>query len=84
MGVLSLFISTATIDTGRMDNDLHVHCATLFFICTILSQFYNTFVCWMVHLNSKAKMSKINLYLKTILSLSMAYQIWLGSSKEIF
>lgn len=76
MGTLYLFGSTATIDTGRMNMKLHVHCAGMFFILTIASCIYNTVICWAVYQGTK-KISKVSISLKLILSVLLIYQLYL-------
>ncbi len=76
MGTFYLFGSTATIDTGKMNMKLHVHCAGMFFILTIASCMYNTVICWAVYQGTK-KISKISIALKLILSGLLAFQLYL-------
>ncbi len=66
--------STANLNTGRHNEDWHTHCASSFFIFTLIAQFYNTFISWVVYLNTKA-ISKNVLYAKTVLAAFVVIQI---------
>ena len=55
--------NTASIDTGNMNKNLHVFCASKFFIVTFIAQIYNTVIC--SYLSDKTKsITKTNLYVK--------------------
>lgn len=74
----SLFLmgSTATIDTGIHNTNLHVLCASSFFIFSILSCWYYTFVSYVLFYKAQAG-TKENLFFKLSLSLAFAYQAYL-------
>jgi hypothetical protein len=75
-GTLALFLSTATIDTGIMNNDLHIQCAGLFFIFTVITCFLNTIVSWFIYSKTK-KISTFSMATKVILCILLTYQVYL-------
>ena len=80
VAVFFLFGLSATIDTGIMNNYIHTVCARVFFILMILSQFYNTWVCWLVYRHAKkGEVSGCSLLLKMVLCGLYAAQVWLGT-----
>lgn len=82
MGTLYLFGSTATIDTGIMNNKLHIHCAGMFFILTIASCLYNTLLCVLVYRATK-KISQISISLKVIIAVLLIFQLYLQLFKAV-
>jgi hypothetical protein len=75
IGILFLFVSTATIDTGRMDDNLHVHSAGLFFIFTVVACLLNTLVCWLINSASDTKkISSLSMDLKIVLCVLLLIQ----------
>jgi|JI10StandDraft_1071094.scaffolds.fasta_scaffold1060818_1 hypothetical protein len=76
MATFYLFGSTATIDTGIMDMKLHIHCAGVFFILSILSILYNTIVCYFVYKNTK-KITLLSISLKITLTGLLLFQLYL-------
>jgi hypothetical protein len=70
--------STATLDTGKHNEDWHVFCASNFFAFTILAMFYYTVMSAILYFNVKAG-GKISIGLKIILSLLILFQIYLES-----
>lgn len=80
MGILYLFGSTATIDTGIMNMDLHVMCAGHFFILTIISCLYNTVVFVGVYRATKL-ITKASVVIKVTLSVLLIYQVYLSATK---
>jgi len=74
MGAMLLMGSTANLDTGKRDDDWHVHCASSFFVFTFFGIHYNTILGWIVHLNIKS-INLMNLYGKTIISILMIIQL---------
>jgi len=70
--------NTATIDTGKMNDKWHTNCASRFFIFTLIAQLYNTGLCWVIYLQTKA-LSIRNLYLKTGLVILLIMQLLLSS-----
>ena len=77
LGILFLFVNTATIDTGRMNTHLHVLCAGSFFLFTTLACIYNTFIYWVLYLKIK-KVNFWSLIIKTILIIAMIIQVYLN------
>ena len=77
LGILALFVSTATIDTGRRNVHLHVLCAGSFFLFTTLACIYNTFIYWVLYLKIK-KVNFWSLIIKTILIIAMIIQVYLN------
>ena len=79
-----LFGSTATIDTGIMNNDWHTFCASTFFVLMIISQFWNTFVSWKMYSNNNNqtswKMSRASMIIKIVMCALYALQLWIGTS----
>ena len=69
-------VSTALLDTGKMDGDFHVICATLFFYLTLLAQLYNTFVFAILCFKFKA-VGKIVMYIKLVLAALIIIQMYL-------
>ena len=82
MATFYLFGSTATIDTGIMDGKLHVHCAGMFFICSIYSIFYNVIVCCFVYYHTK-KITTFSITIKIVLGLLILYQYYLELFKTV-
>ena len=77
LGILALFVNTATIDTGYMNTHLHVLCAGCFFLFTIIACIYNTLIYWVIYLHIKS-INFVSLIIKTILVLGMIIQIYLN------
>lgn len=78
MGCFLLMGSTATIDTGKMNNDWHVSCASSFFIFTLAAQFLNTIVSWVVYTKIGA-LNKWVLYFKTFLIGLLVLQLYIST-----
>jgi hypothetical protein len=78
MGCFLLMGSTATIDTGKMNNDWHVTCASTFFVLTLIAQIYNTIIGWIIYSNIKT-ISLSNLYFKTFLVVLVGVQLWISN-----
>lgn len=53
MGAIFLMGSTALIDTGKMNGDLHVFCAGNTFLWSILANWYNAYISWVMHKKGK-------------------------------
>jgi len=73
---LCLFVSTATIDTGIMDMNIHVKAAGNFFIFSIISCITNTLICWAIY-KKTSKITTISLTIKIIFSILLLYQLYL-------
>lgn len=74
MGALLLMGSTANIDTGKMNDDWHVNCASAFFICTLVAQAYNTVIFWLIY-NQIKTISYRNLLYKSFVFLLLIVQL---------
>lgn len=83
MGGMFLFVSTAAIDTGRTFDHLHNWCAASFFVFTILSCLYNTFINFILFSNTKI-ISKASFYIKVALTVAFIVQIAIGSKSGCF
>eukprot|EP00919_Chromeraceae_sp_WS-2016_P011641 GHVR01027202.1.p1 GENE.GHVR01027202.1~~GHVR01027202.1.p1 ORF type:complete len:146 (-),score=8.91 GHVR01027202.1:42-479(-) len=79
MGTFLLMGSTALIDTGIMDDDLHVMCASTFFVFTLIAQLYNTILCWIIHQKTN-KLSVTILWVKTFLVVVIFIQIYVSTA----
>jgi hypothetical protein len=73
-------MSTATIDTGRMDMPLHVKSAGLFFIFNIIACLSNTILCYFIYKETK-KVATVSIAVKIILSILLIYQLYLQLTK---
>ena len=74
MGAIFLMGSTATIDSGRMNENLHELCARSFFVCTLVAQAYNTVICTILHQNTGA-ISQASLITKYVLFVLLLVQL---------
>ena len=77
-----LFGSTATIDTGIMNEHIHGTCASIFFVLMIVSQFYNTVVSWVMYQNRRVKMSGVSMAVKVVLCGLYILQLWVGTTGD--
>ena len=84
LGVFALFVNTATIDTGKMNEKLHVACAGSFFLLTILACLYNTFVYSMIYLEKKRVIGSWALVAKLVLSAALILQAYLDVTSQAF
>lgn len=73
-------MSTATIDTGRMDMKLHVKSAGFFFIFNIIACITNTILCYILYKQTK-KVATVSIVVKIILSILLLYQLYLELTK---
>lgn len=78
VGMMALFVSTATIDTGIMDETLHGKAAGVFFVLTILSEVLNTFICWMMFRKVGRMMNRCSMYLKLVMVALFVIQAYVG------
>jgi len=80
VAILALFVSTATIDTGKMDGNLHGHCAGVFFVLSIANSLYNTVIVLFTYYATKsyAKIYQYSIFIKLCISVLIIYQIVLS------
>ena len=76
MGAFLLMGSTANIDTGKMNDDWHVNCASSFFIFTLVAQTYNTVIYWLIYNEIKVVNYNNLLYKTFIIILLIVQLIW--------
>lgn len=81
--ICALFVSTATIDTGKMDKDLHVHCAGIFFIGTIATTLYNTVIVYFAYKGTKSYkvIDQHSTFAKLVIAVAIVYQVVLSVEK---
>ena len=84
LGIFGLFVSTATIDTGKMNTQLHVLCAGLFFLLTIMACVYNSFIYLMIYLHHKRVIKFWSLMIKLVLSVALIIQVYLNETSISF
>ena len=70
--------STANLDTGYRHPNWHNHCASVFFVFTILASFYNTFINGVLYYKAKI-ISKSKAYGKFFILFLTALQLYLSS-----
>lgn len=83
MGGIFLFVSTAAIDTGRTFKHLHNWCASSFFVFTILSCLYNTYICYVLY-SKTGKIGRISMYVKIVFVVAFVVQLVLGSQAGFY
>ena len=82
-GAICLMFSTALIDTGKMDGDFHVICATLFFLLTLFAQLSNTVVFGILCFKYNAA-NRIMTYVKIVVAGLIVIQMYLELTKKTF
>jgi hypothetical protein len=81
MGAVFLTGSTALIDTGKMNEHMHVFCAGNFFAWTLLANFYNGILG--VILYRKANMGSLTtVVLKIVMLVALIIQVYLSQTKS--
>lgn len=81
MGAMLLMGSTATIDTGKMNDKWHDNLSTQFFVVTFLALIYNTVINWIIYIRIKT-LKLPNLIFKTFVIGMLCVQLYISSRYE--
>jgi hypothetical protein len=81
-GGMFLMGTSATIDTGKMDGQLHSLCSSCFFTFTIISVWYHNVISLILYMGYNIG-ELVSVVAKSILSLLLIIQVYLESLTSI-